>query len=270
MESGMARRGCGKAQAEAPAQPAPGGKEARGYSRIGFTYFELPVPSEKGWRKIEECLGLASPDDGIRAEIEHQVGLYLAEGAPLGSTPRYVRPKIMAKRLGAIDRAARKLRKLLAVEGRDDRKHHEARSVLGRLREQQGGLLALDALPQILEAIEAGAQAAEMQVVRDEEIRHLQVRGALPRSDRGRRSNRAFDYLIARLADLFEQQSGLSAIVDRFALESSDFFWFVSAVSAHLPARPSMKTKTLGWAVCRALERRLQATRQNSRALAEF
>jgi hypothetical protein len=208
---------------------------------IRFALLDIEPWDEATWCKLEKLLHVRSPTLAVRAEIEHQACLYLAETLPRkGRAPQYVRTPAMKRRLRTIATEAERLRTELAFDGHDDRERWEGTYARGRLAEY-APLLRLDALPQILEALAGGAHAA---------IGVLSTR-------RGRPGDDAFDYLVWRLAALFEQQTGRRATVwkDRSRDNySGAFFDFMCAVVAPLPV---VKTEdTLGEAVRRALSRR--------------
>jgi hypothetical protein len=233
---------------------------ARSYSRIGWPYFgrerEREAPTEEDWQRIERTLGLTAPDHAIRAEIEDQVGWYLAEGAPLGRTPQYVRPTAVTKRLRAVGRAARDLHRVLACDQGGDRERQEARGALWRLQAELGGLVAVNVLPQLLGALDAGVRAA-VAAMAIEAVAAMAIEG--PRSAQGRRSNRGFEYLVARLKDLFERVTESRVVVDQAAIDrfeigaGAGFLDFVDAVTAHLPGGTELRKTALAWAVQRAL-----------------
>jgi hypothetical protein len=261
MESGMADRGCGEARAEAP------DRAAQERPRVGFDYLRNSVPEEEQpripawdeetWRRLEEQLDAQSPIPAVRAEIEYQVSMYLVEAIPRAAgAPQYVRTSEMAKRLCAIAVAAERLRTLLMFDGDDIRERHEGTYIRGRLAER-APLVRIDALPHLIDSLTQGARAAI---------------GDLPenRTGRGRHRDEAFDYLVCRLADLFEEQTGRRATAWRDGVNDTyggAFFEFMCLVVEYLPGI-EMKEGALGEAVQRSLAER--RSRQNSQARGEF
>lgn len=220
-------------------------------------YFDLPPWDEGTWRELEALLDLQSPHRAVRAEIEHQVCLYLAEALlRAGGAPKYVRTPTMATRLRAIATAAKRLRTLLTFAGQDGREQYEGRYARGRLSERIP-LVSLDALPEVLDVLAWGALAA---------IRDLPPERTGP----GRRRDEAFEHLVCRLADLFEQQTERPATAWRDGRDETyggDFLTFMRTVFEHLPCI-EMQEGALGEMVQRVLRKR--RSRQNSQARGAF
>jgi len=218
---------------------------------LSFGYLDLPPWDEDRWRGLETLLGFQEPDPVCRAEIEHQVCLYLCSaGGQLGDRPPHVRTPEMTRRLERIAQVMETLAELLRFEGSTDQERVEGRVARVRLAEH-AGLVRLEALPAILEALAAGARAAAM--------------GPPPR--KGRPEDEAFDYFVWRLADLFERVTKQRATVDRrwrsqprYQEYHGAFFEFMAAVVTDLPG--SLREGQLGEKIRRALDRRRALIRQ--------
>jgi hypothetical protein len=225
-------------------------------SRIGFSYLDLPPWNEDRWRGLEALLELQWPDLVSRAEIEHQVSLYLCRaGGRLGDRPLRVRTRALKDRLRKIATIADDLAERLKFDGSTDQEREEGRFARARLVEHAGLARGLEALPAILKALAAGARAA-----------------VGPPQEGGRPEDKPFDYLVWRLADLFERVTQKRATVDRRdrahqRVHQDDqyhgaFFDVMCAIADGLPGR--MHVNTFGEKIRRALDRRSDLVRQGS------